>query len=46
MIFINGISIHQLGNEFNSLEIESQTRRVNTHNAMDKQKISKMPKGN
>ena len=43
---MNGLSINQLGNESNSLEIGSQAGRVNTHRAMDKQKLSKMPKDN
>ena len=45
MISLNGLSINQLGKESNSLEIGSQVGRVNTHRAMDKQKLSKMPKG-
>ena len=45
-IGVNGLSINQLGNESNSLEIGSQEGRVNTHYAMDKQKLSKMPKAN
>ena len=43
---LNGISINQLGKESNSLEIGSQAGRVNTHCAIDKQKLSKMPKAN
>ena len=39
---MNGLYINQLGKEFNSLKIASQARRVNTHHAMDKQKLSKM----
>ena len=41
---LNGLSIKQLGKESNSLEIGSQVGRVNAHRAMDKQKLSKMPK--
>ena len=44
MIGLNGLSINQLGKESNSLEIGSQARRVNTHRAIDKQKLSKIPK--
>ena len=46
MIFLNGISINQLGKESNSLEIGSQAGRVNTHRAMDKKKLSKIPSAN
>ena len=46
MIGLNGLSINQLGKESNSLEIGSQAGRVNTHRAMDKQKLSKMTKNN
>ena len=46
MIGMNGLYINQLGKESNSLETGSQARRVNTHHAMDKQKLSKMPKAN
>ena len=46
MIALDGLSINQLGKEFNSLEIGSQVGRVNTHHAMDKQNLSKMPKAN
>ena len=42
---MNGLSINQLGNQSNSLEIGSQEGRVNTHRAMDKQKLSKNAKG-
>ena len=38
------LSINQLGKESNSLEIGSKVGRVNTHQAMDKQKLSKIPK--
>ena len=41
---MNGLSINQIGKESNSLEIGSQAGRVNTHRAMDKQKISKNSK--
>ena len=41
---LNGLSINQLGKESNSLEIGSQGGRVNTHHAMDKENLSKMPK--
>ena len=40
------LSINQLGKESNSLKIGSQAGRVNTHCAMDKQNLYKMPKGN
>ena len=43
---MNGISIKQLGKESNSLEIGSQAGRVNIHRAMNKQKLSKIPKAN
>ena len=43
---INFLSINQLGKESNSLEIGSQVGRVNTQGAMNKQKLSKMPKNN
>ena len=43
---LNGLSINHLGKESNSLEIGSQAGRVNTHNAMDKQNLSKIPKAN
>ena len=43
---MNGLSINQLGKESNSLEIGSQAGRVNTRRAMDKQKLSKIPKDN
>ena len=46
MIGLNGLSINQLGKESNFLKIGSQTLRVNTHRAMEKQKISKIPKAN
>ena len=46
MIFLNYLSINQLGKESNSLEIGSQAERVNIHRAMDKQKLSKIPKDN
>ena len=46
MRVMNGLSINQLGKESNSLEIGSQAGRVNTHCAMEKQKLSKMPKDN
>ena len=36
----------QLGKESNSLEIGSQEGRVNTHCAMDKQNLSKIPMAN
>ena len=39
----NFLSINQLGKESNSPEIGSQEGRVNTHLAMDKQKLSKIP---
>ena len=42
---INGLSINQLGKESNSLKIGLHAGRVNTHHAMDKQKLSKIPKG-
>ena len=41
---MNVLSINQLGKESNSLEIGSQAGRVNTHHAMDKNKLSKMKK--
>ena len=40
----NGLSINQLWKESNSLKIDSQAGRVNTHRAMDKQNLSKIPK--
>ena len=43
---MNDLSINKLVKESNSLEIGSQAGRVNTHHAMDKQKLSKMPKAN
>ena len=43
---LNGISINQLGNECNSLEIGSQVGRVNTHHALDKKNLPKMAKDN
>ena len=43
---LGGLPINQLGKEPNSLEIGSQAGRVNTHRAMDKQRLSKMPKDN
>ena len=43
---MNGLSINQLGKESNSLEIGLQVGRVNTHRAMDKKNISKIPKNN
>ena len=43
---LNSLSINQLGNESNSLEIGSQAWTVNTHHAMDKQILSKIPKAN
>ena len=43
---MSGLFINQLGKESKSLEIGSQAWRVNTHRAMDKQKLSKMPKAN
>ena len=43
---MNFLSINQLGKESNSLEIGSQAGRVNTHHAMDKKNLSKMPKTN
>ena len=46
MIFLNGLSINQLEKESNSLKSGSQAVRVNTHRAMDKEKLSKMPKAN
>ena len=46
MIGVNGLSIKQIGKESNSLEIGSQAGRVNTHHALDKKKLSKMPKAN
>ena len=46
MRFLNGLSINQLGKESNSLEIGSQAGRVNTHRAMDKKKLFKIPKAN
>ena len=46
MIGLNGLSINQLGKESNSLEIGSQAGKVNTHRAMDKQTLSKMPEAN
>ena len=46
MRIMNGLFVNQLGKESNSLEIGSQAGRVNTHRAMDKQKLSKIPKAN
>ena len=43
---LNVLSINQLGKESNSFEIGSEAGRVNTHHAMDNQKLSKMPKNN
>ena len=43
---LGGLSINQHGKESNSLEIGSQAGRVNTHLAIDKQEIYKMPKEN
>ena len=43
---VGGLSINQLGKESNSLKIGSQAGRVNTHRAMDKKKLSKIPKAN
>ena len=43
---LDGLAINQFGKESNSFKIGSLARRVNTHRAMDKQKISKMPKEN
>ena len=41
---INFLSINQLWKESNYVEIGSQVGRVNTHHAMDKQKLSKILK--
>jgi len=46
MRVINGLSINQLVKESSSLEIGSQEARVNTHRAMDKKNLSKIPKAN
>ena len=43
---LNGLSINQLVKESNSLEIGLQVGRVNTHYAMDKQNLSKIPNTN
>ena len=43
---LNGLSINQLRKESDSLEIGSQAGRVNTHHAMDKQKLSKITNAN
>ena len=43
---MNFLYINQIGNESKSLKIGSQAERVNTHCAMGKKKISKMPKAN
>ena len=43
---MNVTFINQLGKESNSLKIGSQAGRMNTHRAMDKQKLSKMSKAN
>ena len=46
MIGLGGLSINQIGKESNSLEIGSQAGTMDTHSAMDKQKLSKIPKAN
>ena len=46
MRVLNDLSIIELGKESNSLEIDSQEGRVNTHRAMDKKNLYKMPKSN
>ena len=43
---MNDLYINQIEKESKSLKIGSQAGRVNTHCAMDKQKLSKMPKAN
>ena len=43
---MDGLSDNHFGKESNSLEIDSLAGRVNTHRAMDKKEISKMPKEN
>ena len=46
MIGMNDLSIHQIAQKSNSLEIGSQVGSVNTHREMDKQNLSKMLKEN